>query len=1018
MSMYKFIKSFKIAALVLFMLFSSSLLYAQQSVKLTQKSDKKIKIIFKWFHQFQFAGYYAALEKGFYAQEGLDVELLERNKEKGYVESVLDGDADYGVADAGLLPYRLEGKPVVLVAQIFQHSPLVFLAKSSSGIISPYEMIGKTVMFDKVARSDASLQAMMFDTIGSLDKIKHIPHTFKSEDLFEDKVAVMAAYLSDQPYWFKEKGVGVNIINPQSYGVDFYGDNLFTTQDEVINNPDRVEKVRRATLRGWEYALAHQAEVIDIILKKYNAQNISKDRLEFEAAITERMILLDWVPIGTAEKERFEKVAKAYKRLGYIEDMNIPDNFIYQKNDFYGNETDKTGILSKLNNKEKAWLVENKVIKIATDPKWKPIEYRDSKGQMRGISVEYFNKISNILDVKFDFIDLDSWTQALDIVKRKELHVLSAVQKTEERSKYLRFTEPYLHFPLVIITRNDVAYVTGLEQLADKKVAVVDGYAIEEILRKQYPQIDLVLCRNAIDSLKKLQRQEVYASINNLAVASQYIQDFGYHNLKVSGETGIVSSLSMGVHKDHQMLIGILQKALDSINEKEKKEIFNKWLAVVYEYKFDYMLMMKVLLVIVIFVFIVGFWNFKLNQEIKRRTKQLRQANIDLALSNERYEQLAILSSDIVWELDKDLVFKYVSDRAVDIIGHDPDELVGSYALGFLDDIEEVKLKKHFEENIKGANKRVAYEYLVPKKDGSGYVTLEMFALPLYDKEDVFMGYRGISRDVTERRRSEEMLIQNEKMISVGSLAAGMAHEINNPLGAIMQGVQNVMRRLDKSFKKNHDIADEFNLDLEILDKYLGKRGIWDFLNGIQNSGERAARIVENMLQFSRKSTMQKQPTKLSELVDKTIELAENDYNLKNSYDFKYVEIIQDLADPNILINCVAVEIEQVLLNLFKNAAQALYEQEIEGLQPVIWIRSRNYDKIIEIDVEDNGPGMSYAVRRRIFEPFFTTKSVGKGTGIGLSVSYFIITEKHNGELLVDSILGKGTKFIIRLPLV
>ncbi|MEW5722754.1 MAG: PAS domain S-box protein [Thermodesulfobacteriota bacterium] len=272
--------------------------------------------------------------------------------------------------------------------------------------------------------------------------------------------------------------------------------------------------------------------------------------------------------------------------------------------------------------------------------------------------------------------------------------------------------------------------------------------------------------------------------------------------------------------------------------------------------------------------------------------------------------------------------------------------------------------------------------------------------------------------DVTDRVRIEEMMVQTEKMMSVGGLAAGMAHEINNPLGGVIQGVQNIKRRLSPELAQNLKAAQSCGTELEKVQAYLAKRQITDFLEGILNSGQRAAKIVANMLEFSRHSKSEMQLARLDELLDKTVELAASDYDLKKQYDFRHIEVVRDF-DPEVPpVFCDPTKIEQVILNLLKNAAQAMSEgRVVTGRSPRLVLRTRREESWTRIEIEDNGPGMDENVRRRIFEPFFTTKKVGYGTGLGLSVSYFIVTDTHQGRLSVESTPGKGTKFIMHLPL-
>jgi len=269
---------------------------------------------------------------------------------------------------------------------------------------------------------------------------------------------------------------------------------------------------------------------------------------------------------------------------------------------------------------------------------------------------------------------------------------------------------------------------------------------------------------------------------------------------------------------------------------------------------------------------------------------------------------------------------------------------------------------------------------------------------------------------VTSRVRIEEIMIQTEKMMSVGGLAAGMAHEINNPLGIILQGVQGVFRRISPELPANHAAAEKLGTSLAAVREYLTVREIDQYLKGIQDAGSRAAKIVANMLNFSRTNVSQLAPNDLNELIDKTIELAANDYDLKKKYDFRKVEIIKEY-DPQLKqVTCTATEIEQVFLNLLKNAAQALAECDLEGEPPRIWVRTRAEQGYAVAEVEDNGPGLTEDLRKRVFEPFFTTKKPGVGTGLGLSVSYFIITQNHKGSFTLEPSHGRGARFVIRLP--
>ncbi len=271
--------------------------------------------------------------------------------------------------------------------------------------------------------------------------------------------------------------------------------------------------------------------------------------------------------------------------------------------------------------------------------------------------------------------------------------------------------------------------------------------------------------------------------------------------------------------------------------------------------------------------------------------------------------------------------------------------------------------------------------------------------------------------DITDAVRMETMMIQTEKMMSVGGLAAGMAHEINNPLAGMIQNAQVIQNRMTKNLPANQKIAEDLGISIDTIRTYMERRKIFDLLTGLRKSGERATQIVNNMLSFSRQNLAEFSKENLCELLNKTISLAQNDYNLKNQFDFKQIAIHKQYDPDMPLVECEGNNIQQVFLNVLKNGAEAMHEK-ISGSddKPQFVIRVQNNKDMACIEIQDNGPGIDEETRKRIFEPFFTTKSVGLGTGLGLSVSYFIITKNHNGEMSVESTPNAGTTFIIKLP--
>lgn len=269
--------------------------------------------------------------------------------------------------------------------------------------------------------------------------------------------------------------------------------------------------------------------------------------------------------------------------------------------------------------------------------------------------------------------------------------------------------------------------------------------------------------------------------------------------------------------------------------------------------------------------------------------------------------------------------------------------------------------------------------------------------------------------DVTTRTTVETIMIHNEKMLALGQMAAGAAHEVNNPLATILQSLQNAERRLFSRIKSNNNAAEKVGLNWHTLQDYLVERDIQRIFADMRSAGERATEIVTNMLSFSRRSSQTFECVDLDEIIANTLILAKQNIAVQGKGRDK-VKIKVYPSDIPISLECLTTEIQQVLLNLITNAEQALQGFDTGLHKKRISIRTYVDENNVRIEVEDNGPGIPEDIRQHIFEPFFTTKIVGSGTGLGLSVSYFIITKHHGGSIHVESADEGGSIFVVILP--
>ncbi len=275
-----------------------------------------VKLQLKWKHQFQFAGYYAAVEKGYYRDAGLDVEILEAEIGNEPMDVVIDGKAEFGVGTSDVLLYHAMGKPLVVLGVIFQHSPLVLLSLQNSGISSIHDLIGKTVMIEP---HSAELFAYLKNEHIDLGKLKIVEHSLDPQNLIDHKVAAISAYSTSEPFDLIKAGLEYNIFSPRSSGIDFYGDCLFTTQLVLEKNPKLVERFISASFKGWEYAMQNPDEIIGVILEKYSNQK-SREQLRFEYEKMEQLIIPSLIDIGYMFEGRWLHIANVYKQLGMIPD--------------------------------------------------------------------------------------------------------------------------------------------------------------------------------------------------------------------------------------------------------------------------------------------------------------------------------------------------------------------------------------------------------------------------------------------------------------------------------------------------------------------------------------------------------------------------------------------------------------------------------------------------------------------------------------------------------------------------
>jgi len=579
-------------------------------------ANERVVLQLKWLHQFQFAGYYAAKEKGYYSELGLDVEIRERDPKKNNIQQVIDGKAQYGIADSVLFLYKAKGEPVVVVTPILQHSPSVLLSLKKTGLDSAYKLDGKDFIFYNKDTDGVGLLSML-KTIGITPNIKRNKGPMDYQSILTGEADVFAAYLTNEPYYFKKLGIEINIINPSSYGIDLYGDMLFTNTKELQDHPKRVENFRKATIKGWEYALSHKEEIIKLIVNKYSSKK-TIEHLRYEADALYDLIHPKSTPIGTMELGKIQYTMEIFKKFGLVDNVGNLDDYVFKS---YKIKKQKSDVLTQ---QEDEYLQKKQVIKMCIDPDWMPFEKIENSKHI-GMSSDYFNIFEKEIGYPIELVPTKNWLESLEFGKQRKCDIFSLVMPTQERRKFLDFTKAYMSIPLVVATSLDELFISDISSVTDKEIGVVKGYAYAEILRYRYPKMRLVDVKNLKEGLEKVKNGDLFAFVGTLATVGYRIQRDYVGELKIAGKFDENWDLGVGTRNDEPILKDIFNKLIDKLSAEDKQKILNKWIYIVYDKDVNYADFFKwlslIALVFISILSVVLLVNRKLSKEIYNRKK-------------------------------------------------------------------------------------------------------------------------------------------------------------------------------------------------------------------------------------------------------------------------------------------------------------------------------------------------------------------------------------------------------------
>ncbi len=587
---------------------------------------KPVTVQLTWKHQFQFAGIYAAIKQGYYAERGLAVTAKEWQPGITPLNEVLAGRADFGIEHSSALIDCVKGAPIQLLMAAFQYSPMILL--SHEPITHLEQMSGKMV-YDL-----NSLQILsMFKTLEN--PVVRVPHTGRLNDFIEHKVDFYAAYATNEPYQLQLMHQPYHIVDPRLYGIQSQESLVITSEKNARTNQGMVQAFKEATIAGWQYALEHQEEIVDYIIANYPVDK-TREALIYEANATAPLVKSGSIPIGALEATKLVTALTLAKEVDLITQAQLdafkPESFIFSTKQ------------SWLTEQEWQYLQQHPSLTLANDNRWMPFEFMDKEARYQGIVADYLKLMEKKLGVYFQATQDKSWSEVLQLVRDQQLDVIPSIVITPTRQRDFSFTKPYLSFPITLVANSSQTYVADFNQLNGKTIAVVKDYWVNDYLEQNYPSVNLLLVDNVEVGLSAVSKGEAFAYADNLMVINHHMQQLSIQGLNVIGQTQMMFDLAMAVHKDNSVLLGILEKALSSISEEERQQIYSKWVKLEVINRLDSaqlkQLTLYSLLIVGVFLLVVLFYR----QQKNNRQNYINQIH-ELTLAS----KIAIADARVVW---------------------------------------------------------------------------------------------------------------------------------------------------------------------------------------------------------------------------------------------------------------------------------------------------------------------------------------------------------------------------------
>lgn len=592
---------------------------------------EKTSLQLSWFNQFQFAGYYIAKEKGFYKDFGLDVDIKYYDFNVDVIKDINENKSDFGIARETLIPDRINNyNNLVALYALFQISPLVLISKKDSNIDEIKKFYKKRIMLTDNDYIQASIKAMLIANKVDLDSIKFLKHTHNVNDLVDNHTDIISAYISKTPYFLEKNHIPFNIFAPKDLGFDFYSDFLFTNKSIIKKDEDKVIAFKKASLLGWEYAFNNIEESVNIILKKYNTQNLTKDELIYEANVLKKLSYYKNNPLGDIDENKLKRIYDIYYLMGYVKNSTYPSDFVFDEYKPIFSED------------EKEFLKDKDTLKMCVRKNFLPYE-AIIDGNIIGVNSEYLKIFEKKIGKNITLVPVSNIRESQSKLINNKCDFFSFFDETILENKEILLSKSYMELPFVLVTTGKDSFITNFEQLKNKKIFIENNINLFQTLKRNYPNIHLYTAYNTSIAFKKISENNADGYIGNIANVVYNLQKEYNTNVNITGNFEYKTNISLAINSNNFLLQNILNKVISNISKEQKELILNNYTLLKYKeiknYKTLFIVLTSSFLVISLLT-VVYVRESILKNKIQKLNENLEKRVLEESLKNRKKDEM------------------------------------------------------------------------------------------------------------------------------------------------------------------------------------------------------------------------------------------------------------------------------------------------------------------------------------------------------------------------------------------